>query len=60
MERSIFPEIKITPLDVAKAVGDIVLSAVRHLPETGYPSERGAAAMLDRSLYDHPQLPFEG
>lgn len=33
-------------------VGNAIASLVRHLPESGYPSERGAAAMLDRHLYD--------
>lgn len=32
--------IKIGVLDVAKAAGDLVMSALRHLPETGYPSDR--------------------
>lgn len=37
MERNPF-EVNITIGDIARAVGDLVLDVVRHLPETGYPS----------------------
>ncbi|MCA9333318.1 hypothetical protein KDA00_05610 [Candidatus Saccharibacteria bacterium] len=42
-------------------VGRIGRAVVRmfSMPETGYPSERGAEAMLERHLYGQPQLPFD-
>lgn len=36
-------KIRVTLGDVARAAGDLVMSAVRHLPETGYPSSRQVA-----------------
>lgn len=52
--------IKIRPMDVARAVGDVVLGFMS-FPESGYPSEypkhperRGAAAMLDAALDQPP------
>lgn len=51
MEKDNF-NIKITFGDIARAVGDLAMGVIRHLPESGYPSERGASAMLDRHLYD--------
>ena len=43
-----FPKIDLFPR-ITK-VGNAIASIVRHLPHTGYPSERGAEAMLSREL----------
>lgn len=57
MEKSPFPEIKITLGDIARAVGDVVMGVVRHLPESGYPSSR--TIQNESARRTAPQLSFE-
>lgn len=53
MEKDNF-KVTITLGDVARAVGDLVGGVIRHLPESGYPSDRprGASELLDAHLYE--------
>lgn len=55
MERNPF-EVNISIGDIARAVGDLVMSVVRHAPETGYPSDHLQTESAKRTA---PQLPFE-
>ena len=61
--KGIFPEIKITPMDILKAIGNIAFGLLRQLPESGYsPTHHGAEIMLDEQIFDHPthskELPY--
>lgn len=42
-----------------EAIGKFVGGLLKHLPDSGYPSERGAAAMLDAHLDFPRSLPGE-
>lgn len=42
-----------------RRLGRLAGKLFMHLPDDGYPSERGAEAMLEQHLYLQPPLPFD-
>lgn len=57
MEKEPF-DVKITLGDIARAVGDLVVDVVRHLPESGYPSNhlQNESAKRTAPLYEQEEL----
>lgn len=47
--------------DIARAVGDVVMSAVRHLPDSGYPADHSPTPETQptQEIYTQQTLPYD-
>lgn len=58
-DENFFPELTLGIVDGIREIGRRVVGLCTYFPEKGYPSERGAAAMLDAALCPDEVAPPE-